>query len=286
MAGNIPLVEPSWLEENLGKPGVKVLEVDYDPETAYKLGHIPGALLVDWKRDLNRYPERDVVSREEFEALMSRLGVENEDHVVLYGDYSNWFAAFAYWVFKMYGHEKVSLLNGGRDRWIREGRPLTKEEPPKPEPSQYKAKDVDLSLRAFFLDVLKKLRDPNVVLVDVRSPEEYKGLITAPPEYPNEQTQRAGHIPGAVNIPWKQAVADDGSFKPAEELRRLYESKGVTPDKEVIVYCRIGERAAHTFFVLKEILGYPKVRVYDGSWSEWGNMVGVPIEKEEEPKKE
>lgn len=276
MTHHTPLVEIEWLEKNLDK--VKVIEVDYDPSTAYNTGHIPRALLIDWKKDLNKYPERDIIDKDGFEKLLSRLGISNSDTVVLYGDYNNWFAAFAYWVFKIYGHEDVKILNGGRKKWIELGKPLTKEVP-QVTPTTYKVTKVDLTLRATFLDVLKKLRDPGVVLVDVRSPAEYKGEITAPPEYPNEATQRGGHIPGAVNIPWGQAVREDGTFKSIEELRALYESKGVTKDKEVIVYCRIGERAAHTFFVLKEILGYPKVRVYDGSWSEWGNLIGVPIEK-------
>lgn len=275
----IPVVEPDWLEQNLGKEGVKVVEVDYDPATAYKVGHIPGALLIDWKKDLNKYPERDVIDAEGFERLLSRLGVSNEDLVVLYGDYNNWFAAFAYWVFKIYGHDNTRVLNGGRKKWIDLGKPMTKDEPT-PKPTKYKVTKVDFTIRANFLDVLKNLRRPDVVLVDVRSPAEYKGEITAPPEYPNEQAQRGGHIPGAVNIPWAQAVKDDGSFKSLDELRQLYESKGVTKDKDVIVYCRIGERASFTFFVLKELLGYPRVRVYDGSWSEWGNMVGTPIERE------
>ncbi len=273
-----PLVEPDWLQENLGREGLKVIEVDYDPDTAYKVGHIPGALLIDWRKDLNKYPERDIIDKEGFEELMSRLGVSNDDLVILYGDYNNWFAAFAFWIFKIYGHEKVKLLNGGRTKWIQDGRPLTKEPPPQPKRTQYRVAKVDYSIRATFLDVLRNLRDPRVVLVDVRSPDEYTGKITAPPEYPNEAAQRGGHIPGAVNIPWARTVNQDGTFKSPEELRRLYEEKGVTPDKEVIVYCRIGERAAHTFFVLTQLLGFKRVRVYDGSWSEWGNMVGVPIE--------
>jgi len=272
----LPIVEPDWLEKNLDK--VKVVEVDYDPASAYNIGHIPGALLIDWKKDLNKYPERDIIDKEGFEALMSRLGISNEDTVVLYGDYNNWFAAFAYWVFKIYGHDRVKILNGGRKKWIELGKALTRDVP-QPRPSSYRASKVDLTVRATFLDVLKNLRSPNVVLVDVRSPAEYRGEITAPPEYPNEAAQRGGHIPGAVNIPWAQAVREDGTFKGLEELKTLYEGKGVTKDREVIVYCRIGERAAHTFFVLKEILGYPRVRLYDGSWSEWGNLVGVPIEK-------
>jgi thiosulfate/3-mercaptopyruvate sulfurtransferase len=271
-----PIVDPDWLEGNLDK--VKVIEVDYDPASAYNIGHIPGALLIDWKKDLNKYPERDIIDKDGFESLMSRLGISNDDLVILYGDYNNWFAAFAYWVFKVYGHDSVKILNGGRKKLIELGKPLTREIP-QVRPTQYRVRKVDLSIRASFLDVLKNLRNPNVALVDVRSPAEYRGEISAPPEYPNEAAQRAGHIPGAVNIPWAQAVREDGTFKSPEELRALYEGRGVTPDKEVIVYCRIGERAAHTFFVLRELLGYRKVRLYDGSWSEWGNMVGAPIER-------
>ena len=273
------VIQPEELKEMLGKEGVKVVEVDYDPKTAYELGHIPGAILIDWKRDLNKYPERDIISPEEFEKLMSRLGISNDDHVILYGDYNNWFAAFAFWIFEMYGHEKLSILNGGRNKWIELGYPMTRERP-EVKPTTYRVSKVDLTKRAYFLDVMKRLRDPNTVLVDVRSPAEYRGEITAPPEYPNEQAQRAGHIPGAVNIPWAKAVNDDGTFKDVDEIRKLYEELGVKPDKEVIVYCRIGERAAFTYFVLRHLLGFPKVRVYDGSWSEWGNMVGAPIEKE------
>jgi len=276
MAGE-KIVEPEWLKNNLDKPGIKIIEVDYEPETAYKLGHIPGAVLLDWKKDLNRYPERDIVSPDEFERLMSRIGVSNDTEVILYGDYNNWFAAFAYWIFKIYGHEKVRILNGGRNKWISLDYQLTNEEPNIQE-TTYKVVHTDLTLRATFLDVLKNLRSEKVVFVDVRSPAEYTGEITAPPEYANEQTQRGGHIPSAINIPWSLAVAEDGGFKDLNEIREIYTSKGVTPEKEVIVYCRIGERAAFTFFVLKELLGYNKVRVYDGSWSEWGNLVGVPIE--------
>ncbi len=271
------VIQPEELKKLLGREGIKVVEVDYDPDKAYKLGHIPGALLIDWKKDLNRYPERDIIDPEGFERLMSRLGISNEDQVVLYGDYNNWFAAFALWIFDIYGHENVKILNGGRNKWIDLGYPMTKEEP-EIKPSTYKISKVDLTRRVYFIDVLKRLRDPNVVLVDVRSPAEYRGEITAPPEYPNEQTQRGGHIPGAVNIPWAKAVADDGTFKDIEEIRKLYQENGVTPDKEIIVYCRIGERAAFTYFVLKHLLNYKDVKVYDGSWSEWGNLVGAPIE--------
>lgn len=271
------VIQPEELKKILGESTVKVVEVDYDPEKAYYIGHIPGAILIDWKKDLNRYPERDIIDPEGFEKLMSRLGISNDDLVVLYGDYNNWFAAFALWIFDLYGHDNVKILNGGRNKWIDLGYPMTKETP-NITPTEYKVKKVDLTRRVYFIDVLKRLRDPNVVLVDVRSPAEYKGEITAPPEYPNEQTQRGGHIPGAVNIPWAKAVSEDGTFKDIEEIRRLYQENGVTPDKEVIVYCRIGERAAFTYFVLRHLLNYKNVKVYDGSWSEWGNLVGAPIE--------
>ncbi|HIQ13262.1 MAG TPA: sulfurtransferase [Thermoprotei archaeon] len=271
------IIEPQELRDLLGKGEVKVIEVDYDPSTAYELGHIPGALLIDWKRDLNKYPERDIIDPEGFEKLMSRLGISNDDLVVLYGDYNNWFATFALWVFDLYGHDNAKILNGGRNKWIDLDYPMTKEVP-NVTPSNYKIARVDLTRRATFLDVMRRLRDPNVVLVDVRSPAEYKGEVTAPPEYPNEAAQRGGHIPGAINIPWAKAVNDDGTLKPIEELRKLYSDLGVTPDKDIIIYCRIGERAAFTYFVLHHLLGYDKIKVYDGSWSEWGNLVGAPIE--------
>ncbi len=272
------LVSTQWVHDNLEAPKVRIVEVDYDPSAAYELGHIPGAVLVDWKRDINDPVRRDILSVEAFESLMSRLGVTPESTVVLYGDFRNWFAAFAFWVFKIYGHKDVRLMDGGRRKWIDEGRPLTAAIP-EVAPTTYKARGEDLTLRAFLPTVLHALDHKEVALVDVRSPAEYKGEILAPPEYPTEGAQRGGHIPRAVNIPWAQAVRDDDTFKSPEELRQLYESHGVTPDKTVITYCRIGERSSHTWFVLKYLLGYPVVLNYDGSWSEWGNAVGLPIEK-------
>ncbi|MEM2967104.1 MAG: sulfurtransferase [Candidatus Caldarchaeum sp.] len=273
------LTNVEWLEQNLDKPGLAVVEVDYDPKLAYEQGHIPGALLIDWRIDMNKHDSRDIIDAKEFEALMSKLGISNETHVVLYGDYNNWFATFAFWVFEMYGHSKVQLLNGGRKKWIDSGGELSKETP-RPKPSTYKVEKVSYSDRIFLEELLKrKIADPGLVLVDVRSPAEFKGEITAPPEYPNEHAQRGGHIPGAINIPWGQAIREDGTFKPVEELRQLYGSKGVLPDKEVVTYCRIGERASVSWFVLKHLLGYPSVKVYDGSWTEWGNLVRYPIEK-------
>jgi thiosulfate/3-mercaptopyruvate sulfurtransferase len=263
----------------LGKPGIAIIEVDYDPKLAYEQGHIPGALLIDWRKDMNKPDVRDIIDAGEFEKLMSRLGISNDTHVILYGDYNNWFATFAFWVFEMYGHQKVQLLNGGRKKWIDSGGELTKEVPAV-KPATYKVTKVNYENRVFLEDLLKmKIADPNLVLVDVRSPAEYTGEITAPPEYPNEHAQRGGHIPGAVNIPWGQAIREDGTFKSAEELRQLYSSKGVVPDKRVVTYCRIGERASVTWFVLKHLLGYKDVKVYDGSWTEWGNLVRFPIEK-------
>jgi thiosulfate/3-mercaptopyruvate sulfurtransferase len=273
------LTDVEWVKQNLGKPGIAIIEVDYDPKLAYEQGHIPGALLIDWRRDMNKPDVRDIIDAGEFEKLMSRLGISNDTHVILYGDYNNWFATFAFWVFEMYGHQKVQLLNGGRKKWIDSGGELTKEVPAV-KPATYKVPKVNYENRVFLEDLLKmKIANPNLVLVDVRSPAEYTGEITAPPEYPNEHAQRGGHIPGAVNIPWGQAIREDGTFKSVEELRQLYSSKGVVPDKRVVTYCRIGERASVTWFVLKHLLGYKDVKVYDGSWTEWGNLVRFPIEK-------
>jgi thiosulfate/3-mercaptopyruvate sulfurtransferase len=273
------LTDVEWVKQNLGKPGIAIIEVDYDPKLAYEQGHIPGALLIDWRKDMNKPDVRDIIDAGEFEKLMSRLGISNDTHVILYGDYNNWFATFAFWVFEMYGHQKVQLLNGGRKKWIDSGGELTKEVPAV-KPATYKVPKVNYENRVFLEDLLKmKIADPNLVLVDVRSPAEYTGEITAPPEYPNEHAQRGGHIPGAVNIPWGQAIREDGTFKSVEELKQLYSSKGVVPDKRVVTYCRIGERASVTWFVLKHLLGYKDVKVYDGSWTEWGNLVRFPIEK-------
>jgi thiosulfate/3-mercaptopyruvate sulfurtransferase len=274
------LIETAEVASLLGKNGVKILEVDYDPENAYRLGHLRSASLVWWRRDINDPIRRDIISKQQFEELMSRLGVTPESELVLYGDFNNWFAAFAFWVFQYYGHKKIRIMNGGRKKWEMEKREYVKDEPTV-ERSRYVANPADEGVRAYMPDVRRAIeKAEQTVLVDVRSPKEFSGEITAPPEYPMEHAQRGGHIPGAKNIPWAQAVREtDGTFKTADELKTLYESKGVTPDKHVICYCRIGERSSHSWFVLKYLLGYPSVRNYDGSWTEWGNMIGNPIEK-------
>ncbi|MEM4311680.1 MAG: sulfurtransferase [Nitrososphaerales archaeon] len=272
------LVSTQWVEEHKGDAKVRIVEVDYDAEQAYRQGHIRGAVLFEWKKDMNDPIKRDIVSKEGFEKLLSKAGISNDTTVILYGDFNNWFAAFALWIFKYYGHEDVRLMNGGRKKWIEEKRELIKEEPSY-SPANYKAKEPDENIRAYLDYVRKNLGKKKVALVDVRSPKEFSGEILAPPEYPTEHAQRGGHIPGAKNIPWAQAVNEDGTFKSREDLEKLYKDKGITPDKEIITYCRIGERSSHTWFVLKYLLGYPKVRNYDGSWTEWGNMIRMPVEK-------
>jgi thiosulfate/3-mercaptopyruvate sulfurtransferase len=275
------LVENDWLAAHLKDPKVRIAEVDYDPAANYELGHIPGSVLFDWRKDINDPVRRDILSAEAFHALFRRAGIEDDTTVVLYGDFNNWFAAFAHWVFTYYGATHVKLLNGGRKKWITEDRPLTKEVPPAGH-SSYRGGTPDPKLRAYLDDVRAALPDVGsgkVHLVDVRSPKEFTGEITAPPEYPNEHAQRGGHIPGAKNIPWAQAVREDGTFKSREELEALYGAKGVTGHGPVITYCRIGERSSHTWFVLRYLLGYPDVKNYDGSWTEWGNLVRTPIEK-------
>jgi len=271
------LVETSWVAEHLKDPKVRIVEVSVDP-TAFEQGHIPGAVALNWFTDLEEPLQRNIVGKARLEALLGKAGISNETTVILYGDNNNWFAAYAYWLLKHYGHQDARIMNGGRKKWIDEGRPLTKEATTVT-PAQYRAKDPDSSIRALRDFVLESVGKPDRALVDVRSPREFTGELLAPENLPQEGAQRGGHIPGAANIPWGMAVREDGTFKSPEELKALYEGKGITPDKEVIAYCRIGERSSHTWFVLKELLGYPKVRNYDGSWTEWGSLINVPIEK-------
>jgi thiosulfate/3-mercaptopyruvate sulfurtransferase len=272
------LVDTQWVEDHLKDPKVRVAEVDYDPKANYKLGHAVGAVLFDWKEDINHPLTRNIFSKQSCEDLLQRAGINNDTTLILYGDFNNWFAAFAFWVFKYYGYDDIRLMNGGRKKWLEEDRPLSKDIPEYPK-GNFKAAEPDNSIRVFLNYVRDSIESSQKVLIDVRSPKEFTGEILAPPEYPTEHAQRGGHIPGALNIPWSQAVSEDGTFKSAEELKKLYESKGISPTKEVITYCRIGERSSHTWFVLKYLLGYPDVKNYDGSWTEWGNMIDNPIEK-------
>ncbi len=273
------LVDTEWVSSAFPAPGRRLVEVDYDPDGAYRRGHIGGSTLVWWSRDINDPVTRDIVGRKAFSGLMSRNGISPDTEVVLYGDFNNWFAAFAFWVMKYYGHEKVRIMDGGRKKWELEGRPYAEAEPDVPA-AAYDAPPPDEGLRAYLPDVRRSLGREGSALVDVRSPKEFTGEVTAPPEYPTENAQRGGHIPGARNITWATAVNDsDGTFKSPEELRRNYEPAGITPDRDVICYCRIGERSSHSWFVLKYLLGYPRVRNYDGSWTEWGNMIGNPVER-------
>jgi thiosulfate/3-mercaptopyruvate sulfurtransferase len=244
------------------------------------LGHVPGAVLFDWRQDINDPVTRNILGKQECQNLLQNAGINDDTTLVLYGDFNNWFAAFAFWVFKYYGYKDLRLMNGGRKKWLLEDRPLTKvmlQQYPK---GNFKASEPDNNIRVFLNYVKQSLDTKDRKLVDVRSPKEFTGEILAPPEYPTEHAQRGGHIPGAANIPWGQAVNDsDGTFKSVDELKKLYEARDITPDKEIIAYCRIGERSSHTWFVLKYLLGYPNVKNYDGSWTEWGNMIANEIER-------
>jgi thiosulfate/3-mercaptopyruvate sulfurtransferase len=267
------LVSAQWAEDNLETPGVVFVEVDEDT-SAYDGGHIPGAVKVDWKTDLQDPVRRDFVDREGFEKLLSARGIGNDDTVVLYGGNNNWFAAYAYWYFKLYGHDKVQLLDGGRKKWELDGRPLVKDAVSRPA-TEYKAQEQDLTLRAFRQEVVDAINVKN--LVDVRSPDEFSGKLLAPAHLPQEQAQRAGHIPSAINVPWSKAANEDGTFRSDDELREIYGDAGLEADKATIAYCRIGERSSHTWFVLRELLGHTDVKNYDGSWTEYGSLVGVPV---------
>ncbi|HJT86171.1 MAG TPA: sulfurtransferase [Nitrososphaeraceae archaeon] len=277
------LVDTQWVENHLEDKKVRIVEVDYDSKSNYDLGHIPYSALIDWKKDVNDPITRDILNINEYEKLLQKIGIENDSTVILYGDFNNWFAAFAFWVFKYYGYKDVRLLDGGRKKWLEEDRQISKDIVKYPKSNFKLTSEIkpDTEIRALLgnvKDALVSRRSFQLSLVDVRSRPEYKGEITAPPEYPTEGAQRGGHIPGAVNIPWSQVISEDGTFKSLEEISKIYEKKGVTKDKDIITYCRIGERSSHTWFVLKYLLGYPNVKNYDGSWTEWGNLIGNPIE--------
>ncbi len=270
------LVDADWVEAHLDDPKVAIVEVDEDT-AAYDKNHIRNAIRIDWKKDLQDPVRRDFVSKEQFEELLSERGIAEDDTVVLYGGNNNWFASYAYWYFKLYGHESVKLLDGGRKKWELDGRELSKDVPSRDKTS-YQAKDQDLSIRAFRDEVVNAIGTKN--LVDVRSPDEFSGKLLAPAHLPQEQSQRAGHIPTALNVPWSKAANEDGTFKSDDELRKLYADEGLDEGRETIAYCRIGERSSHTWFALHELLDYPDVKNYDGSWTEYGSLVGVPVEKD------
>lgn len=270
------LVSTDWVRQHASDPNIVVVEVDVDT-TSYDEGHIPGAIGWNWQTQLCDTFQRDVISKKALEKLLGESGIHNHTTVILYGDNNNWFAAWAFWQMKMYGHKDVRIMNGGRKKWLSEGGAITKEIPA-PQVENYQAEERDESLRTYLHEAMQALQDRNIVMVDVRSNDEFTGKILSPPGLP-ETCQRGGHIPNAKNIPWAQACNEDGTFKTREELESLYASKGVTPDKKVIAYCRIGERSSHTWFVLKYLLGYPGVSNYDGSWTEWGNLVAAPVEK-------
>ncbi|HEX5474750.1 MAG TPA: sulfurtransferase [Vicinamibacterales bacterium] len=273
------LVSTDWVEQHLNDPAVRLVESNEDT-LLYASGHLPGAVHVDWTSDLNDQIRRDYVTREGFEQLMSRIGVTPDTTVVFYGDKNNWWACYAFWVFQLFGHTKAKVMDGGRVKWQKENRPLTREVPSYPK-TEYKAKTrTDAPIRAFRDEVLAHMKQQGQ-LVDVRSPEEYSGTRMHMPDYPNEGALRGGHIPGAKSVPWSRAVnPDDGTFKNASDLKKLYcDEQQLSPGKETIAYCRIGERSSHTWFALKYLLGFDRVRNYDGSWTEWGNLVGVPIER-------
>ena len=274
MARSDVLVPVDWAESNLDAPNTVYVEVDEDT-SAYGTGHIPGAVKLDWRTDLQDPIKRDFVDAQQFSKLLSERGIGNDDTVILYGGNNNWFAAYAYWYFKLYGHQDVKLLDGGRKKWELDGRPLSVDKVERPETS-YTAKDPDTSIRAFRDEVIAAIGVKN--LVDVRSPDEFTGKILAPAHLPQEQSQRPGHIPGAINVPWSKAANEDGTFKSDDDLAKLYAEAGLDGQKETIAYCRIGERSSHTWFVLQELLGHENVKNYDGSWTEYGSLVGAPIE--------
>jgi thiosulfate/3-mercaptopyruvate sulfurtransferase len=270
------LVDSEWALAHLNDPNVRFVEVDVDT-TAYEQSHLPGAVGWNWTSQLSDGIRRDITSREDLAKLLSASGIGPDTHIVLYGDNNNWFAAWAYWQLRLHGFTNLSILNGGRKYWLDNGLPVTTDAP-NHAPTNIQVPEPDYTLRAFRDDIIPRLGQSGFTLVDVRSPAEFSGEVIAPPGM-TETAQRGGHIPGAQSIPWAQAVKEDGTFKDADDLKALYEAKGVTPDKDVIAYCRIGERSSHSWFVLHELLGYPNVRNYDGSWTEWGSMVNMPIER-------
>ena len=274
MARSDVLVSTDWAESNLDAPNTVLIEVDEDT-SAYDTAHIAGAVRLDWKSDLQDPVKRDFVDAQQFSKLLSERGIANDDTVILYGGNNNWFAAYAYWYFKLYGHENVKLLDGGRKKWELDGRPLTSDPVERPQTS-YTAKEADTSIRAFRDEVIAAIGTKN--LVDVRSPDEFSGKILAPAHLPQEQSQRPGHIPGAINVPWSRAANEDGTFKSDEELAQIYAAAGLDGQKETIAYCRIGARSSHTWFVIQELLGHRNDKNYDGSWTEYGSLVGAPIE--------
>ena len=272
------LVDTGWVEVHLNDPTVRIIEVDVDTTAYANEGHIPGAVGFNWQKDLQDQLIRAPLLGTRLEELLESAGVSNDTMIVLYGDNNNWFAAWAFWILTFYGHKDVRLLNGGRVKWLLEKREITTQVPSYPH-TRYHARVTNTEIRALRDDILSQLGQGYIALVDVRSPGEYSGELLAPANLPQEGAQRGGHIPGAANIPWSMAVREDGTFKSADELRSIYENKGITSDKEVIAYCRIGERSSHSWFVLHYLLGYPKVRNYDGSWTEWGSLIGAPIER-------
>ena len=271
------LVSTQWVAEHGSDPNVRLAEVDVDT-SAYEQGHVAGAVGWNWQTQLQQTVSRDLIAKADMERMLGAAGIDNDTNVILYGDNNNWFAAWALWQLKYYGHKDVRLMDGGRAKWVAESRSLTTEVPSHPSKS-YKAGDPNESIRAYRDGVLAAVNAKNVALVDVRAPAEYSGELLAPANLPQEGSQRGGHIPGAANIPWGQAVQEDGTFKSADDLRALYGGKGIDGSKETIAYCRIGERSSHTWFVLTQLLGYDKVRNYDGSWTEWGSIVRAPIER-------
>ena len=279
MSRETALVSTDWVEQNLDSDKIVLIEVDEDT-TAYDKGHIKGAIKLDWTTDLQDQVRRDFVNKQQFEELLSSRGVSNDDTVVLYGGNNNWFAAYAYWYFKLYGHQDVKLMDGGRKKWELDSRELTTEVPQRAATS-YTASEQDLSIRAFRDDAVAAIGVKN--LVDVRSPDEFAGRLLAPAHLPQEQAQRAGHIPTSINVPWSKAANDDGTFKSDDELRKIYADAGLDDSKETIALCRIGERSSHTWFVLQELLGHKNVKNYDGSWTEYGSLVGVPVVLGDEP---